>query len=119
MIKYTPDHEWLDDSDGEIAIGITEHAASELGEIVYIELPEIGQQITAGDEVVVIESVKAASEIGSPLDGVISAVNTDVADNPGLVNEDAMSAWFFRVAPKDPDVIDSFMDEDAYTEHIS
>ncbi len=118
-MKYTPDHEWLDDSDGDIAVGITEFAAQELGDIVFIELPEVGQEITAGDEVVVIESVKAASEISSPIDGTITAVNGELVDSPGLVNEDAASTWFYRMDPRDPDAIDSLLDEDAYEDLIS
>lgn len=119
MIKYTPDHEWLDDSDGEIAVGITEHAATELGDIVFIELPEVGDEVSAGDEVVVIESVKAASDITSPIDGTITAVNDELVENPALINEDATSAWFFRIDPKNPDAIDSLLDEDAYNDLIS
>lgn len=119
MVKYTPEHEWLDNSDGDVAVGITEHAASELGDIVFIELPEVGTEVTAGDEICVIESVKAASDIAAPLDGTITAVNEELVDNPGQVNEDAASAWFFRMTPTNPDAIDELMDEAAYNDLIS
>lgn len=119
MMKYTPDHEWLDDSDGDIAVGITEFAAGELGDIVFIELPEVGDEVAAGDEVVVIESVKAASEISSPIDGTVTAVNRELVDNPGLINEDAEGTWFYRMEPQDPDAIDSLLDEDAYQDLIA
>ena len=115
MIKYTETHEWLDSDGSDFAVGITEFAAKELGEIVFIELPEVGTELVAGAEVVVIESVKAASEIMAPISGVVTAVNGDLADNPGLVNEDAEGTWFFRMTPTDPDDVDQFLDEDAYT----
>lgn len=118
MIKYTKSHEWIDTTGPEFAVGITEYAANELGEIVFIELPEVGAEVTAGIEVVVIESVKAASEILSPLSGVVTAVNEELTDNPALVNEDAEGTWFFRVAPSDPSEAEEFLDEVAYAAHI-
>ena len=114
MIRYTTSHEWIDTTAPEFAVGITEYAANELGEIVFIELPEVGAEISAGTEVVVIESVKAASEIMAPLSGVVTAVNEELTDNPGLVNEDAEGTWFFRMTPADPGEADGFLDEAAY-----
>ena len=91
-MKYTEEHEWLDAKDEIITVGITEHAATQLGDVVFIELPEVGREITKGEEIVVIESVKAASDIAAPLDGEITEVNEALAENPGLVNEDAEAA---------------------------
>lgn len=118
MTKYTPEHEWLDDSDGDVAVGITQHAADELGDIVFIELPEVGTEVTKGDEVVVIESVKAASEIATPIDGTITAVNSALLDDPASVNADAAGSWFFRIQPTDDNALDGFLDEDAYNDLI-
>ncbi|PWJ10937.1 glycine cleavage system protein GcvH [Jannaschia seohaensis] len=117
-MKYTEEHEWLDNSDGVITVGITEHAATQLGDIVFIELPDVGREVTKGEEIVVIESVKAASDITSPLDGEITEVNEALADNPGLVNEDAEAAWFFKMTTTTPEEMDDMMDEDAYKEFI-
>jgi glycine cleavage system H protein len=124
-MKYTEDHEWLRAEKGEdgsdiIVVGITEHAATQLGDVVFVELPDIDVMVASGDEVVVIESVKAASDILAPIDGEIVEVNTKVADNPGLVNEDPLGdAWFFKMKVDDPSVIDQFMDEDEYNDLIS
>lgn len=114
MLRFTEDHEWLLADGDEIVVGITRYASEQLGDVVFIELPEEGREVTAGEEIVVIESVKAASDITSPVAGVITAVNVDLADTPGLVNDDAMTAWFFRITPADPGAINGFMDEAAY-----
>ena len=118
-MKYTEDHEWLRIEGDLVVVGITEHAATQLGDVVFIELPEIESMVAQGDEVVVIESVKAASDILAPLEGEIVAVNEALSDNPGLVNEDPLgAAWFFKLKVDDPGVIDQFMDEDEYKEFI-
>ncbi len=88
-MKYTEEHEWLLEEGELIVVGITEHAAEQLGDIVFVELPEVGTEVSKDDEVVVIESVKAASDILAPLDGEIVEVNEALTDNPALVNEDA------------------------------
>lgn len=119
MMKFTEDHEWLDLDDGILTVGITEHAAEQLGDIVFIELPEVGQEIATGDEVVTIESVKAASDIAAPLDGEVVEINEKIVENPSLVNEDAMNAWFFRMKPADVTAMDELMDEDAYKDMIA
>lgn len=123
-MKYTEDHEWLktDDTlkDKTVTVGITAHAAEELGEIVFVELPEVGACVSKGDEVVVIESVKAASDICAPLDGEITEVNTTLTDNPALVNEDPTGAgWFFRIKLKASEDLNTLMDEAAYNAMIS
>jgi glycine cleavage system H protein len=102
-----------------VVVGITEHAATALGDVVFVELPEVETVIAEGDEVVVIESVKAASDILAPVDGEIVAVNDKLVDNPGLVNEDPLgAAWFFKVKIDDLSVLDEFMDEDEYNDLI-
>ena len=118
MMKYTEEHEWLDETDGLVTVGITEHAAKELGDIVFVELPDVGREVTKGEEIVVIESVKAASDILAPLDGEIVEVNDALVDNPGLVNEDAEAAWFFKMTTTTPEEMDDMMDEDGYKEFI-
>ena len=117
MLKYTEDHEWLKQDGDEVVVGITAHASEQLGDVVFIELPEVGREVEAGEEIVVIESVKAASDIVAPLAGTITAVNEDLADNPGGVNADPMAAWFFRIKPASAD-LSGFMDEAAYNAMI-
>jgi glycine cleavage system H protein len=118
-MKYTEEHEWLRDEDGLIVVGITEHAAEQLGDIVFVDLPEVGTEVTRDDEVVVIESVKAASDILAPLDGEIVEVNEALTDNPALVNEDAQGdGWFFKIKPADLSPMDDYMDEAGYKKFI-
>ena len=119
-MKYTEDHEWLRVEDDLIVVGITEHASTQLGDVVFVELPEIETVVAKDDEVVVIESVKAASDITAPLDGEIVEVNEALTDNPALVNEDPLGeAWFFKIKPTDMAEYDSYMDEDTYQDMIS
>ncbi len=118
-MKYTEDHEWLRIEGDLIVVGITEHAATQLGDVVFVELPEVETMVAAGDEVVVIESVKAASDIAAPVDGEIVAVNGALVDTPALVNEDPTgAAWFFKIKVDDLSVLDQFMDEDEYNDLI-
>ena len=118
-MKFTEEHEWLRaEDDGIVVVGITEHAAEQLGDVVFVELPEVGATISKDDEVVVIESVKAASDILAPVDGEIVEVNDEIVDNPSLVNEDPLGkAWFFKIKVEDTSVIDGFMDADAYKDY--
>ncbi|AHM02947.1 Glycine cleavage system H protein [Roseibacterium elongatum DSM 19469] len=118
-MKFTEDHEWLRPDGDVIVVGITEHAATQLGDVVFVELPEIETQVAKGDEIVVIESVKAASDIVAPLDGEIVAVNEALTDTPGLVNEDPLGeAWFFKIKVDDMSALDAFMTEDEYKDHV-
>ncbi|MFV0358345.1 glycine cleavage system protein GcvH [Tropicimonas sp.] len=118
-MKYTEDHEWLSLEGDIVTVGITDHAQEQLGDIVFVELPEPGTQITKGDEVVVIESVKAASDIAAPVDGEIVAINETIVDKPGTVNDDAEGdGWFFRVKIENASQLDDYMDEDAYKDLI-
>ena len=119
-MKFTEDHEWLRVEGDYVVVGITEHAATQLGDVVFVELPEVETLVTEGDEVVVIESVKAASDILAPVTGEIVAVNEALVDNPGLVNDDPLgAAWFFKIKIDDLKVLDAFMDEDEYQDLIS
>ncbi|MEQ8293894.1 MAG: glycine cleavage system protein GcvH [Roseovarius sp.] len=119
-MKFTEQHEWLKPEGDEVVVGITEHAANELGDIVFIELPEEGKTVSKDDEIVVIESVKAASDIMAPVDGEITEVNEAIVDEPGKVNEDPMGdGWFFKIKPSDPSQMDDLMDEAAYQQFIS
>lgn len=119
-MKYTEDHEWLRVEGDVVVVGITEHASTQLGDVVFVELPEVGTMVAAGDEIVVIESVKAASDIVAPLDGEIVAVNDALADEPGKVNEDPLgAAWFFKMKIDDLAELDSFMDEVAYADLVA
>ena len=118
-MKYTEDHEWLRVDGDLVIVGITEHASEQLGDVVFVELPEAETQVSKGDDICVIESVKAASDIVAPVDGEIVEVNDALVDNPGLVNEDPTgSAWFFKMKVEDMSQLDGFMDEDAYKEMI-
>ncbi len=114
-MKYTEDHEWLLEKGGIVTVGITAHAAEQLGDVVFVELPEVGKTVSKGDEVVVIESVKAASDILAPLDGEIVEVNEAVSAAPASVNEDPEgAAWFFKMKIADASALSGFMDEAAY-----
>jgi len=118
-MKYTEEHEWLLAEGDLIVVGITEHAAEQLGDVVFVELPEPGTEVSKEEEVVVIESVKAASDILAPLDGEIVEVNEAIVANPALVNEDPLGeAWFFKIKPTDPSQMDEYMDEAAYKDFI-
>ncbi len=118
-MRFTEEHEWLREEDGMIVVGITEHASEQLGDIVFVELPEEGTTVARDDEIVVIESVKAASDIMAPLDGEIVEVNTALADEPGKVNEDPMGdGWFFKMVASDPAQLEDHMDEAAYRKFI-
>ncbi len=118
-IKFTEEHEWLRVEDDLIVVGITEHAAEQLGDVVFVELPEEGTTVSKDDEVVVIESVKAASDILAPLDGEIVEVNEPLSEDPGKVNEDPLGdAWFFKMKIEDFSVLDDFMSEAEYKAYI-
>ncbi|MCF3593614.1 glycine cleavage system protein GcvH [Rhodobacteraceae bacterium LMO-12] len=118
-MKFTEEHEWLREEDGLIVVGITEHASEQLGDVVFVELPEVGMEVTRDEEICVIESVKAASDILSPLDGEIVEVNSAIVDEPSKVNEDPMGdAWFFKIKASDLSPMDDYMDEAEYKDFI-
>ena len=119
-MKFTEEHEWLRLEDDLVVVGITEHASTQLGDIVFVELPKEGDTVSKDDEVVVIESVKAASDILAPLDGEITEINPALEDEPAKVNEDPLGAgWFFKIRPSDLSQMDDYMDEAAYNKLIS
>lgn len=117
--RYTKDHEWVR-VDGEIAtVGISEHAQEQLGDVVFVELPEAGRQVKAGEQVAVVESVKAASDIYSPVSGEVVARNETLEDSPALVNESAEGeAWFFKVRLADAGEVEGLMSAEAYREYL-
>ena len=118
-MKFTEEHEWLRIEDDLVVVGITEHASTQLGDIVFVELPEEGTTVTKDDEIVVIESVKAASDILAPIDGEIVEINQALMDEPSKVNDDPIGdGWFFKIKPSDPLQMDEYMDEDAYLKLI-
>lgn len=118
-MKFTEEHEWLRVEDDLVVVGITSHAAEQLGDVVFVELPEAGTTVSKDDEVVVIESVKAASDILAPLDGEIVEVNEALADDPGKVNDDPEGgAWFFKIKPSDLSPMEDYMDEAGYKDFI-
>ena len=97
-LKYTDEHEWIrTEADGTLTVGITDHAQSTLGDIVFLELPQVGKSVNAGDAVGVVESVKAASDIYSPVSGEVVAINEEAADSPEEVNSDAYGTWLFKI----------------------
>ena len=118
-LKYTASHEWVRvEADGTIAVGITEFAQDALGDIVFIELPKVGQTLTAGKDCAVIESVKAAGDIYAPVNGEVVAVNDAVVDAPESVNADAFSAWLFKIKPANAAEVDALMSAEDYAKNI-
>jgi glycine cleavage system H protein len=116
-LRYTSEHEWLrKEEDGSVTIGITDHAQSALGDLVFVELPDIGQELEAGGEMAVVESVKAASDVYAPVSGTVLEVNNALADDPEKINADPYGeGWIVRMQPSDDDMADT-MDPDAYQE---
>ena len=117
-LKYVETHEWVrEDEDGSVLVGITDFAQSALGDVVYVELPEVDSEVDMGDEVAVVESVKAASDIYAPLSGRITEVNESLEGNPELVNADPYrEGWFFRLKLRDVEELSSLMDSESYSE---
>lgn len=117
-LEYTEEHEWLrKEDDGTVTIGITDHAQSALGDLVYVELPEVGQEVESGGEMAVVESVKAASDVYAPISGEIVAVNDELADDPERINADPYGdGWIVRMKPTGDDA--NMMDSFAYQEFL-
>ena len=115
-LRYTKDHEWArDNGDGTLTVGITDHAQEALGDLVFVEVPEPGREVALGEACAVVESVKAASDIFSPLAGTVAEVNGTLADTPERINEDPYGAgWIFKLVPADSSAFAGLMDPDAY-----
>jgi glycine cleavage system H protein len=114
-VKYTKDHEWARRDGDVVTIGITEYAQNALGDIVYVELPEVGKKLAAGKPTAVVESVKAASDVYAPLNGEVTEVNAALKDDPSLINSSPHDkAWFFKMKPANASEFDTLMDETAY-----
>jgi glycine cleavage system H protein len=118
-LRYTQTHEWVRvEDDGTLVVGITDHAQSQLGELVFVELPDIGESVNSSDEVCVVESVKAATDVYSPVSGKIIATNEDLEEAPNLVNSDPYGdGWLFRLDPVDPDEFSELLDAENYEEY--
>ncbi len=119
-IKYSEDHEWVESKgDDLVVIGITDFAQEQLGDLVYVELPEVGDECTRGENISVIESVKAASDLIAPVSGSITEVNSRLEDEPEIVTEDSMGeGWFIKVKLSNPEELDDLMDEETYNSFI-
>ena len=113
--KYSAEHQWaLPEADGTITVGITDYAQETLGDLVFVQLPEVSSDVTANQQVAVVESVKTASDVFAPMSGKIIAVNDAAADAPETINENAYAAWLFKIQPSNPGEYDDLMDANAY-----
>ena len=119
-LKYTQSHEWVSrEANGNVRIGITDHAQEALGDLVFVELPSVGDETDQGDSVAVVESVKAASDIYAPVTGEVVAINEDLEDDPGLINNDPYGdGWLYEVALSDESELDDLLDAEAYEESL-
>ena len=113
--KYSAEHQWaMPEADGTITVGITDFAQETLGDLVFVQLPEVGSDVSANQQVAVVESVKTASDVFAPMSGKIIAVNDEAVNAPETINEDAYSAWLFKIQPSNPAEYDDLMSADAY-----
>lgn len=117
-LKYSESHEWVKVEGGVAVVGVSDFAQQEMGDITYVDLPAEGDEVTAGEEFGALESVKAASDLYSPVSGTVIAVNAELEDAPEKVNEDAYANWIIKVEMSDPSELDALMDAAAYKEHI-
>ncbi|WP_217475920.1 glycine cleavage system protein GcvH [Stutzerimonas stutzeri] len=114
-LRYAASHEWARlEADGSVTVGISDHAQEALGDVVYVELPEVGQQLSAGQQAGVVESVKAASDIYAPISGEVIAINEQLTDSPEMVNSEPYGSWFFRLQPSDASALDKLLDAEGY-----
>lgn len=119
-LKYTKSHEWVRlEADGSVAIGITEHAQDLLGDMVFVEAPVVGRQLSQGEECAVVESVKAASDVYAPIAGEVLAANADVEASPESINQDAYAAWLFTLKPANAADLDGLLDAAGYAAHVA
>lgn len=113
-LKYAESHEWVKVDGNKAYVGITDYAQHELGEVVYVELPEVGTTVEAGDQCIVLESVKAASDVYSPIGGTVVEINEELVDNPGLINESAFDAWIIAVDMSNPSEVNKMLSAEEY-----
>lgn len=120
-LRFLKSHEWVRRlADGQFEVGISDHAQAQLGDLVYVEVPEAGRQLAAGEACAVVESVKAASDVYAPLAGRVESVNEALADKPETINDDAFGAgWLYRLSAEDPSVFDGLMDAEAYARMLA
>ena len=119
-VRFTREHEWVRQEGDVAVIGITDYAQSQLGDVVYVELPELGRQVEQGKEAAVVESAKAASEVYAPVSGEVVAVNEEIVGDPARVNADAMGeGWFIKVRLADPKQLEALMDQAAYDAFVA
>ncbi len=113
--KYSAEHQWaLPEADGTITVGITDFAQETLGDLVFVQLPEVGSDVTANQQVAVVESVKTASDVFAPMSGKVIAINDAAVDAPETINEDAYAAWLFKIQPSNPAEYDALMSAESY-----
>jgi len=118
-LKYSKDHEWVRIDGAAAVVGISDYAQTQLGDVVYVEVPEVGRKLEQGKEAAVVESVKAASEVYAPISGEVTAVNAELAGEPGRVNADPMGeGWFFKMTVAKPKELDALMDEAQYKTYV-
>ena len=118
-LKYTKDHEWVRMDGGVATVGITDHAQNALGDVVFVDLPEVGRVVVANEPIAVVESVKAASDVYAPIAGKIVEVNAALGDNPGTINSaPTTDGWFFKIESSDPGAMDGLMDETTYAAYV-
>jgi glycine cleavage system H protein len=118
-LKYTKDHEWVRVDGATAVVGISDYAQTQLGDVVYVEVPEVGRKLEQGKEAAVVESVKAASEVYAPITGEVTAVNAELAGEPGRVNADPMGeGWFFKMTVAKPKELEALMDEAQYKAYV-
>lgn len=119
QLRYTKSHEWVRlESDGSVTVGITDHAQELLGDMVFVENPEVGRQLNANEECAVVESVKAASDVYAPIAGEVTAVNAEVESSPEKINRDAYDAWMFKMHPVSAGDVAALLDASAYRAHV-
>ena len=117
-VRYAPSHEWARVEDDQVIVGISDFAQQSLGDVVFVELPQVGDEVSAGNEACVVESVKAAADVYSPISGTVVEVNEALEEEPEMVNQDPFGdGWFFKVQPTDLDELDELLDADAYEQH--
>lgn len=116
--RYAPSHEWARVEDDQVTVGISDFAQQSLGDVVYVELPQVGDEVNAGAEACVVESVKAAADVYAPVSGTVAAVNDALEEAPEMVNQDPYGdGWFFKIEPTDLDEMDDLLDADGYEQH--